>query len=206
MAWLEYELLRDNEKVDHQLISLDTRKVLITADHYTLGFDGNEVWYKSDDGQQPVSDPRFYHNLHFYFVGMPFVFADLGIIYEPLGRRELDEKTYEALKISYESGVGDAPDDEYIVYFDPKTHQMAWLLYTVTYFTGEKSTEFSARHYQDWQWVNGLLLPLHVDSYAWNEGQPGDKKYRNAYHDLVIDDIGPDESRFLMPVGGQVAP
>ena len=36
---------------------------------------------------------------------------------------------------------------------------MEWLGYTVTYFNGKPSTKISFIRYEDWQKVNGVVLP-----------------------------------------------
>ena len=42
---------------------------------------------------------------------------------------------------------------------------MAWLGYTVTYFTKEKSKDWHFIRYTDWQMVNGLILPKTLSWY-----------------------------------------
>ena len=52
----------------------------------------------------------------FYFYAMPFILADDGIIYEDVAALKFEGKSYPGIKISYESGVGESPEDEYILY------------------------------------------------------------------------------------------
>ena len=195
---LEYDVHRKGMLLDHQLIALRPRKVLLTGDDYTIGYDGTQHWVSPDTAAFP-GDVRFYHNLQFYFMALPFLFADPGIRYEPLAPRTIRDITYEGVRVSFEPGVGDASDDEYRAYFDPDTHHLTWLLYTVTYFSGEPSEKYSARWYQAWHEVNGLLLPERVISYRWEDDALGEARDTTVYRNVEISNIPPDESIFLMP-------
>ena len=66
MNTLEYTIER-NDKPEHHLIDLKSRKVLLTHDEYKLGFDGKEVWITPNLEAFGKGSPRFYHNLIFYF-------------------------------------------------------------------------------------------------------------------------------------------
>lgn len=202
---LEYDFYRGDDLVDHQLIALQTRKVLVSNDQYTIGFDGQEVWVSPDTSAYPGRSARFYHNLQFYFFALPFVLADPGINYEVLEPRQFQEKTYDVLRVTYQSDVGDAANDEYIAYFDQTTQQMRLLLYTVTYFSQSPADRYSARVYEEWQTVNGLLVPLHVVSYRWAKDSLGDQRSVTEYRNVELDEIPPDQSMFLMPTQATIS-
>ncbi len=204
---LEYDVYRKGQRLDHQLIALRARKVLLTGEAYTIGYDGTQHWI-SPDTAAFAGDARFYHNLQFYFMALPFLFADPGIRYEPLAPRTIRDRTYEGVRVGFEPGVGDASDDEYLAYFDPDTHHLTWLLNTVTYFSGKPSGRYSARWYQAWNEVNGLLLPERVISYHWEDDALGEVRDTTHYRNVQLSEIPPDESIFLMPteamaVGGR---
>ena len=195
---LEYDVYRKGRLLDHQLIALRSRKVLLTSEDYTIGYDGTHHWVSPDTAAFP-GDVRFYHNLQFYFMAQPFLFADPGIRYEPLEPRRIRDKTCDGVRIRFEPNVGDAPDDEYLAYFDPDTHHLTWLLYTVTYFEGVPNEKYSARWYQAWHEVNGLLLPERVISYRWEDNALGEVRDTTHYRNVALSKIPPDESMFLMP-------
>ena len=88
MNTMQYSFMRGESKELHE-IDLKSRKVRITHDNYTLGFDGRDVWVTPDLKSFGDSSPRFYHNLIFYFYAIPFVLADPGINYEILPSREI---------------------------------------------------------------------------------------------------------------------
>ena len=195
---LEYDVYRQGEFVDHQLIALGPRKVLLSNDTYKIGYDGTDYWI-GPDTTVFEGDVRFYHNLQFYFMALPFLFADPGIRYEVLEPRDFQGETYDVLRITFEPGVGDSSEDEYIAYLDPDSHQLTLLLYTVTYFSGEPEQNYNARWYQAWQEVNSLLLPQKVISYRWNDGELGEERGTTEYRNVTLDTISPDESMFLAP-------
>ncbi len=55
----------------------------------------------------------------FYFFGMPFVFADPGAVHESLGRKSFQGQEYDAVRVTFQKGTGDTPDDFYLLYLDP---------------------------------------------------------------------------------------
>jgi hypothetical protein len=117
----------------------------------------------------------------FYFYAMPFVLGDDGITYTEVDALEFKDVSYPGTKISYGAGVGDAPNDEYILYRDPKTNQMAWLAYTVTYGKNEKSDRFSYIKYDQWQEVNGLQLPSKIQWYKTENNQPTEMRNERSF-------------------------
>jgi hypothetical protein len=169
----EIEKEGGNEKTTTDLKS---RKALIEAPDYTIGFNGEEVWITEKDTTTFKSKPEFYYNLMFYFYAMPFVLADDGITYTNVAPLVFKEKSYPGIKVSYDAGVGVSPEDEYILYYDPETNKMTWLAYTVTYFTNEKSTAWHFIRYSDWQEVNGFQLPKTLEWYEADGFKIGEKK------------------------------
>lgn len=147
---------------------LKSRKSLIETDKFKIGFDGNDVWI--DDSQKVFkNNPKFYYNLMFYFYAMPFVLADDGISYYETEPLQFEGESYPGIKISYEAGIGESPEDEYILYYNPENYKMEWLAYTVTYFSKEKSKDWHFIKYSDWEMLEGLILPKTIQWYN-NEG------------------------------------
>ncbi len=192
------------EKPEQHLIDLDSRKVLLSHDDYRLGFDGQEVWVSPNKAAFGRGSARFYHNLRFYFVSMPFIVADPGINYEVLPAKTIQGKTYDALRITYNDGVGDAPEDEYILHFDPETGKMEWLLYTVTYYTGEAADKYNALHYSEWEDVNGLIMPKIMAGYIYENGEIGEQRYERLVSDFQLLESKKDPSIFVMPEEAEI--
>lgn len=157
MRSLVFEIPR-SEFVERHTTDLYSRKDRIDTPKYTMGFDGTDVWLLDED-KQYEGDPVFYHNLMFYFFAMPFVLADDGIVYSETEDLVFENINYPGLRISYNAGVGTSPKDEYFIHFDKNTGRMAWLGYTVTYRSGEKSSRIKWIRYKSWQQVSGIYLP-----------------------------------------------
>ena len=90
---------------------------------------------------------------------MPFVLADNGIVYEESKSLVFEGVTYPGIKISYNADIGSSPDDNYYVYYNPKTFQMEWLQYSVTFFRKKPTSKVNTIRYNDWVDINGFLLP-----------------------------------------------
>ncbi len=169
---LSFELIKESGNEVHST-DLNSRKVKIEHAKWSIGYDAEQVWLNNKEEDAYNGNARFYHNLYFYFYAMPFIVADPGINYEQLANPlEIDGKRYIGTKISYGDGIGDSPEDEYIVYRDIETGKMAWLAYTVTFMSGEKSDNFKFINYAEWQEINGLLLPKKLTWYNVEDGKP----------------------------------
>ncbi len=199
----DLETTLGEEKSETQLIDLKSRKVLITGDDFKLGMDGEQVWVSPNKEAFGEMSARFYHNLIFYFFSIPYVLADPGIQYEDLGIVTLDSTSYRALKVSYKEGVGDADNDFYIAHFNPDTYNMEWLLYTVTYFSGEKHENYNALKYE-WQEVNGLLVPSKFTGYKYSDDTIGDIRYESNFTNVLFTEDEPDQSLFEVPERAEI--
>ena len=185
------------------ITDLKSRKSLIETEKFKIGFDGKNVWLKQDSLVYK-GNPKFYYNLMFYFYAMPFILADDGIIYEDVASLEFDGKTYPGIKISYEAGVGESPEDEYILYYDSATNKMAWLGYAVTYFSKEKSKEFHFIKYSNWQNVEGLILPETLTWYDYENNLPTTKRNDLQFTNIKISKEKPEANIFEAPEGAEV--
>jgi len=190
-----YEIEKETINEKHT-VALKSRKSIINAEHHMLGFDGKDVWLKELDTVKYKSNPRFYYNLMFYFYAMPFILADDGINYGEAESLSMDGKTYPGILISYEAGIGESPDDEYVLYYDPDTHKMAWLGYTVTYFSKEKSKEFHFIKYSDWQTVKGIQLPKTLQWYNYENNLPTTKRNDMQFVNVKLSKNTPDDQIF----------
>ena len=200
MQSLEYTTVKPKGN-DVTMTNLKNRKTVIQMPKHDLGFNGKDVWVKNKDTLVYKGKPRFIYNLMFYFYAMPFVLADDGIIYENVEPLTVDHKSYPGIKISYDAGVGEAPDDEYILYYDAETYKMTWLSYTVTYFSKEKSKTFHYRKYSEWLTVDGLLLPKVMERYKSENNQPKELHSVNTFKDIKLFKEAPDNKLFEIPDG-----
>ncbi|QTD38445.1 hypothetical protein JL193_03895 [Polaribacter batillariae] len=172
-AWRNAKVLSFNKGEEVHTTDLETRKIVINAPKYSLGYNGKEVWLDETEQGAYNGNKDFYYNLFFYFYAMPFVLADDGITYEKANDITFEETNYLGYKISYASNKGTSPDDNYIIYYNPKTYQMAWLAYTVTFNSKKPSDKYNLIRYNSWENVNGLVLPKAITWYKKDEnGMP----------------------------------
>ena len=193
-----YEIEKDaaNDVYD---IALKSRKSLIRMAHHELGFDGENVWMKNLDTAAYKGNAKFYYNLMFYFYAMPFVLGDDGINFKEAPVLNFEGKTYSGILISYDSGIGESPEDEYILYYNPDTYQMEWLGYTVTYFSKEKGKEFHFIKYGAWQDIDGINLPKTLSWYNYENGVPTTHRSDVQFINIKLSKEKPLEDMFKVP-------
>jgi len=151
-------------------VDLKNRYNRIQSEEFIVGFDGEQAW--SDPGPEAVGlKPRFFSLGSFYFVGIPFVFADPGVVLTNEGSTTFNGKTYKFVKAGFEKGVGHTSNDEYYVLIDPETNRVALISHTVTEVAEVERVTWV---YDEWQTVNGLLIPSKLTFYpGWNPEDPG---------------------------------
>jgi hypothetical protein len=197
MSGLQYRL---NEEV--HTIDLDNRRDKIVSPDYQLGFDGTDYWVEADTSFK--RNPAFYHNLYFYFYAMPFVLADDGIIYSETPPITVDSITYPGVRIAFKDGVGQVSKDEYILHFHPETHQMAWLGYTVTYYSKEKGNKFSWINYKNWDTFNGVVLPTELEWYKQTDGVFEPKGKSQIFEEILLQEASFADEKFAKSENAKV--
>ena len=201
MGQLKYTMEKEGGDEIHT-VNLKSRKTLIETGDYKLGFDGEKIWLAQDSTHFPTQRARFYHNLYFYFYAMPFVLGDDGITYTEVDPLTFEGKSYPGTKISYGSGIGDSPDDNYILYRDPETNKMAWLAYTVTYGSNQTSDRYSYIKYDQWEDVSDVLLPKAIQWYTVEEGQPVSMRNEQKFANALVSKAPPFDDFFIKPEDG----
>ncbi len=181
---LEFTIPKTDAPETHT-IALKSRKDKITMPEASMGFDGSEVWLL-DEGASYSGDAIFYHNLMFYFFAMPFVLADEGIVYSETEPLAFEGKSYPGISVSYNSGIGTSPKDEYFLHYDPETFQMQWLGYTVTYRSGAISENVKWIRYDNWANVEGIQLPKSVTWYAYEGKDIGVPKNTVVFENIFL--------------------
>ncbi len=184
-------------------VSLPERKTKIEHKDWSMGYDGSTVWLLENKEDAYQGNAHFYYNLMFYFYAMPYVLADPGIVYETLPQETLDGTTYDVVKISYDAGTGVSPEDEYKLYTNPEDHIMQWLGYTVTYRSGEKSSDWHFIKYDRWKEVNGLLLPEKLTWYEVENNQPTSERNDLVFKNISVTGTPLEASVFAKPEGAE---
>lgn len=188
------------ERKESFLLDLVSRQERISGAAYTLGYDGVNYWQVLEGDIKP-KNPKFMVNLQFYFFAMPFVLADAGITLTALPNRSLQGQEYEVIKATFGDGVGVAPEDQYLLYIDPVSKQMTYLLYSVTYFDAGRAERYNAAHYAEWQEVDGLKVPAEMVSYVWDAENEtlGEKRGSKKFSNISFKKARPNAAVFARP-------
>ncbi|MBC8753743.1 hypothetical protein H2O64_03620 [Kordia sp. YSTF-M3] len=202
---LVYEMVKP-EATEKHITDLHSRKTRLEGKNFTIGYDGKDVWLAQKDTTAFKSNARFYHNLYFYFYAMPFVLGDDGIIYSEVESLSYEGVSYPGYKISYGDNVGDSPEDNYFIYYNPETFQMEWLGYTVTYFNGKPSTRVSYIRYSDWQNVNGVLLPKTLTWHKSEDNKVLEVRNSVEFTNVSLNKKTMDNKMYEKPADGVVVP
>ena len=193
-----------NGGVATHTIDLKSRYEKIVTDASTICYGAEGFWIDTEDekARAQLGGQRFYRNLWFYFFGLPFVTADPGANQEILEDATLDGKTYNRIKITFGENVGDAPDDQYILWTDPSSGQLAMINYSVTFGKGKSESEkYNAIVFNEWQEANGLIVPKKFTGHVWEDGKLGKKRYGFEFGNVSFKAEQPDVYFFATPEG-----
>ncbi len=149
--------------------STNSREILLERqDGATLYFDGQDVW-KAPAGSD-WKGARFDIFTWQYFALAAYKLGDPGTNWELLEPQSWENIEYNRAKLTFDSGVGDAPDDWYIAYTQPGNDFLYALAYIVTY--GGRSADEAEPHaitYTDYQPVNGIPFAHRWEFWMWYE-------------------------------------
>jgi len=179
-------------------VDLHRRMDKIVTSDYEIGFDGNKAWVLNKEGEYD-RNPTFMHDLMFYFYAMPFVLGDEGLNYEKTADKEIRGKNYQGIKITFDSGIGNSSSDEYFLYYDPATYQMAWLAYKATFGSDKKPEWPNFISYDKWSEVGGVLLPTSIAWYTAEEGEVGEERNRVDFNTISLSQEPQPEAFYAKP-------
>lgn len=203
MGQLSFVRINNNDSTLH-IIDLKNRNERIQTGNGYLGFNNNGIWTNSQDEKVRgnVARFRFQKNLWFYFFSLPFVTADPGANQETIADGVSNGKNYDRIKITFGEGVGDAPDDQYILWLDKETGRLEMINYSVTFGRGKEASEkYNAIVYSEWQTVNGLQVPKKVTPHVWAGDSLGAPRADYYFANVNFKEQRPDESVFATPEG-----
>lgn len=98
-----------------------------------FGWTGEKAWKKVTDSTAFPYDMRFWALTPYYFLSQPFVLDGTGVKLEQLVDKTHRDIPYDAIKVTFAAGTGDAPDDYYVLYFGKENHRLAVIRYIVSY-------------------------------------------------------------------------
>ena len=188
-------------KPHRSTVDLRTRRNYIVGEEFTVGFDGEHAW--SLPTLDAVGLPlRFFNLGSFYFIGMPFVFADPGVSVTPEGTRVFRGKTYRTYRATYGSSIGHSSADDYVLYVDPETDRLHLIHHSVTELSPDLRVTWL---FEEWQEVDGLLMVKKLTYFPdWNEGELADGAV-TLVSDMCFSAESPDPRLYTPPIGAAVA-
>jgi hypothetical protein len=111
-------------------IMTDGSKVKMEDGSSTKLWDGNKAMVLPDTLDNESA--RFGLLTWSYFFAAPYKLSDPGTNHEFLGQLPLEDSEYSANKLTFGNGVGDTPEDWYVVYKDRNSDLLAAMAYIVT--------------------------------------------------------------------------
>ncbi len=146
-----------------------TKVRMENSEGVVLVFDGANAWVSPASADFPMA--RFHLLTWPYFLSVPFKLNDPGVQIRDLGELKLDGEMQPAAKMTFAPGVGDTPDDWYVLYRDTKTDYLRAMAYIVTYGSSLKKAEEEphAIVYDNFMEVTGVTIPTTWMFYRWNE-------------------------------------
>lgn len=143
-----------------------------------FGWTGKNAWVKEKDSTAFAYDTKFWALTPLYFLGQPFVLSGEGVNLELLPEKTYKEKKQDVVKVTFDAGTGDAPDDYYILYFDKELHKLGAIRYIVSYPEYFKDGGHAPEKFMEVLGENnveGILFPTNYKTH-WltNDEKPGE--------------------------------
>lgn len=138
-------------------------------DGVSITFDGNTAWITPPDAN--ANRGRFHVLTWPWFIMAPFKMEGEGIQLSEYETLKSEGKTYFGLKQTFDSGMGDAPEDWYRFLLNPKTHRIESMAYIVTYWASaeEANKKPSIIDYYDYKNIDGTLISTRYEFWLWND-------------------------------------
>lgn len=163
-------------------------------------FDGKTCWLYPPDAD--LERARFHSLTWPYFLAAPMKLRDPGSSLEDLGKMELQDREYDAAKLTFEPGVGDTPEDWYVLYRDPESDRLHAMAYIVTYFGNEAppAKEPHAITYENFEDVDGIPIPMLWRFWNWSK-EDGLQEQLGQFEIANVEFVTPDDDAFKAPEG-----
>ena len=154
-----------------QFETIGGRSRIDLIDGTSFVFDGKDAWTSPATSTKPMG--RFHVLTWPYFVAVPYKLRDRGTNLVELGGKSLDGRSYWAGKLTFRPGVGDTPDDWYVVYADFTSNRLYALAYIITYgkAAAEAQKKPHAITYHDFVDVDGVPIATGWRFWHWDDRQ-----------------------------------
>jgi hypothetical protein len=154
------------------------RHTSITDTTAHFGWNGRTAWVQAKDSTSFAYDTKFWALTPIYFLGQPFILDGEGVNLELLPQQLYNEKNNDVVKVTFDAGTGDAPDDYYILYFDADSHRLSVIRYIVSYPAYFKDGGHLPEKFMDlsdYKTVDGIIFPTSYKTHWLGENnRPGE--------------------------------
>jgi len=172
-----------------------------------FGWTGTTAWKKVTDASAFPFDMKFWATTPYYFLGQPFLFDGAGVLLEKKDDVTFKGRACDVVKVTFEPGTGDAPDDYYVLYFGKDDHKLAVIRYIVSYpeyfkdggHNPEKLMEIPSTAV-----VDGVELATAYRTYMLTEDQQAGKHVTNINVSRIAFDPEVRDAYFDSPAGAEV--
>ncbi|WP_179353479.1 DUF6503 family protein [Winogradskyella vidalii] len=171
-----------NERLNGKMTFLtnSTKGKIELNDGSFIYYDGDKVFHSPD--LKNADAARFDAYTWMYFLLFPNKLSDQGTIWSDVEKLPLNDKTFNAQRLTFEANTGDAPDDWYIVYSEPENNRIEYVAYIVTV---NKSTEAAeadphAIGYSNYKMIDGVPIAHTWNFYEWTKANGLGKVIGNA--------------------------
>lgn len=150
------------------MLTNSTKIKIVKRDGSVLFFDGKKVYLSPSNTDEKGA--RFDMFTWTYFFGFPYKLNDSGTKWKMQGDKQLLDNRYTTAKLTFEEGTGDAPDDWYIAFSDPKTNLLTAAAYIVTFGSKDVSKAASDPHlivYENYKNIEGVPIARDWKFYGW---------------------------------------
>jgi hypothetical protein len=191
---LELTLTQEGQSKSYKT-NLKTEKTLIEGSDFTLGYDGKGNW--TNDNTTSFNESLYAASFkELYSATMPFLVVEDGDFYTVRLDEQLLRVNYGVIHIGFGRRSGKSPDDEYVIYYDKETHQIAWLAYRVVEKGRYTRRYWQFVNYTEFQTINGLLLPKKWTVYEAKGNRPSNKLYTLEVTELHLSEEPLSDSVF----------
>lgn len=178
-----------------QTTDLNNRRHLTRGENFTSGKNEQAAWALPNTEALGIP-PAFFESGNFYFIAMPFVFADPGVITRDLEPLEFQGKSYDRVAVSYPAGIGDTPEDDYILYIESESRRLKMIDFVPTSAeingdTPKHELPRKALVFDNWQRYDGLLIPGKATFYGWADGKLQGDGNSYTIHDVKFSKAEP---------------
>lgn len=151
------------------LATNSSKGVIETKSGEKIYFNQDKVYIPSE--KENSNKARFDAYTWSYFFLLPYKLSDGGTYWNNYSSDSLNGKEYETNKLTFGDGIGDAPEDWYIVYSDRGSHIINVAAYIVTAGKSVEEAEKDphAIQYLNYEMVDGIPFAHQWKFWGWNE-------------------------------------